>query len=538
MTSRFFKKQTGFDDEDSGSTTDLEEGSDTESPKVKTFEHPEADSSGNLYSQEDPSSDPVPLLETDPSSTPFPTTLADLHLNQDPTTAPPSLYKTLRSLRRATLSIPNRLTSILSDSHFVTSVSQYYQLPLIANERCGSWYIPSSHRYPHPHPDNGPASVPGGGSVYFKSTDGHHFQWSFSLRRLNLQLLKVLGEKGGAVVVDSTRRGKKMSDALAKSIPIWVAVVNKVLFPGEEWRRWWRVQLPETVGESERAQIESRVEGWCEGFRGLGLDLEGLRRECGRPIRVLWAVNGEWEENAAAETETDENVNLLVLCSASRRVVGAEVSEGGYIQGAGDDNESWSRGLTSEMFWERKDILLDTAEEDLPDLIDRLLQITEREEQQSDTVLLKPTRSIFLGVGTRILNEGFDLVINCNGDSGSTASEVLDLKCRDGKLGSRDLREKLVTASDAAAKSLQHDAMCRVLITCSTGRDLSVGVAVVLLCQFFDEAGELRLGPASCVVDKALVKKRLVWVTAVRPDANPSRSTLQAVNSFLMQKPL
>ena len=47
--------------------------------------------------------------------------------------------------------------------------------------------------------------------MYFKSTDGHHGQWAFSLRRLNLQLLKVLGEYGGAVVVDSTRRGK--SDA-------------------------------------------------------------------------------------------------------------------------------------------------------------------------------------------------------------------------------------------------------------------------------------------------------------------------------------
>lgn len=98
-----------------------------------------------------------------------------------------NLQTTLRTLKRTNLSITNRLHSIKSDSDFVLSISQTFQLPLIANERCGSWYIPPEQK---------------AGSAYFKSTDGHHGQWSFSLRRLNLQVLEVVGGgEGGYVMI-------------------------------------------------------------------------------------------------------------------------------------------------------------------------------------------------------------------------------------------------------------------------------------------------------------------------------------------------
>lgn len=101
--------------------------------------------------------------------------------------------RTLSSLKRSTLSIHNRLRSIAEDAEFVSSVSEAYGLPLVANERCGSWYIRPEDKV---------------GSCYFKSTDGHTGQWGFSSRRLNVQVFDVLAEWGGCVVVDSTRRGK------------------------------------------------------------------------------------------------------------------------------------------------------------------------------------------------------------------------------------------------------------------------------------------------------------------------------------------
>ena len=441
-----------------------------------------------------------------------------------------------RSPDTTPVSIPNRLRSILADAQFVTTVSTYHRLPLIANERCGSWYIPPHLRLTS-LPSEAPGTLSGVGSVYFKSTDGHHGQWAFSLRRLNLQLLRVLGKYGGAVVVDSTRRGKRMPDAFLKTVPIWVCVVNRVLFPEKKWE----LRVPETVGESERSQIESKVEGWCEGFRRLGLDLERLRGECRRPVRAVWAVNGEWEADTAIGRKEGEDVNLLVLCSASRRVRGAEVSEGGYIQGAGDDSEGWSRGLIPQLFWKHKKLLMGAKEEDLPEMIQELLNKEQIGRMVHEAVLIKPTKNIYIADGERMFDDEFDLVIKCDGDNFNVPlaelDKVLSLHCRAGKLGSKDLRDKLSVAKGSAAKRLQRKQDSCILITCSTGRDLSVGVALALLCLFFDDSGNLTLSPSLASIDKAFVKTRLAWITSCKPDANPSRSTLQAINSFLIDRP-
>jgi hypothetical protein len=101
--------------------------------------------------------------------------------------------KTLGELKRSTFSIRNRLESIQKDAAFALKARDAFGRPLIANERCGSWYIDPEHKV---------------GSAYFKSTDGHTSVWSFSTRRLNLHLLEVIGSNDGCIVVDSTRRGK------------------------------------------------------------------------------------------------------------------------------------------------------------------------------------------------------------------------------------------------------------------------------------------------------------------------------------------
>ena len=90
--------------------------------------------------------------------------------------------QTLSSIKQSRLSIRNRLRSIFEDSQFVQGVAAVTCLPLIANERCGSWYIPTEKKT---------------GSAYFKSTDGHQGQWKFSLRRLNLQVVDIVTKHDG-----------------------------------------------------------------------------------------------------------------------------------------------------------------------------------------------------------------------------------------------------------------------------------------------------------------------------------------------------
>jgi tRNA A64-2'-O-ribosylphosphate transferase len=115
------------------------------------------------------------------ASSPYYPQLSDIIFNN---TNNNSLNKVLGDLKRSNLSIPNRLRSIKQDANFVSEVASAYGLPLVANERCGSWYIPPEQKKQ---------------SAYFKSTDGHMAQWSFSLRRLNLQVLDTIGEFDGYV---------------------------------------------------------------------------------------------------------------------------------------------------------------------------------------------------------------------------------------------------------------------------------------------------------------------------------------------------
>lgn len=95
-----------------------------------------------------------------------------------------NINRLLGDLKRSNLSITNRLRSIQQDADFVETVAAALggTRPLVANERCGSWYIRLEEK---------------GGSAYFKSTDGHTGQWKFSTRRLNLHLLEIIEKCDG-----------------------------------------------------------------------------------------------------------------------------------------------------------------------------------------------------------------------------------------------------------------------------------------------------------------------------------------------------
>ncbi|KAJ7655636.1 initiator tRNA phosphoribosyl transferase-domain-containing protein [Mycena polygramma] len=203
----------------------------------------------------------------------------------------------LAFLRKESLDLFNRLHSIAEDVAFVNQVHAAYpnipilraslplrlRLPLkleaearayIANLRCGAWYTD-------------PAI----------STDGHFSNWSFNLRRPNLHLLPLAAAHGGKgiVLVDSTRAGKRVPDALAKTVPIWCAVVNRAVsqrFPEKkEAEQGWDDALytpPGAVSAQEHAQIARRVEGWADALAASSYALPDLPR----PLRPAPASGG------------------------------------------------------------------------------------------------------------------------------------------------------------------------------------------------------------------------------------------------------
>ncbi|KAJ5134119.1 hypothetical protein N7526_005484 [Penicillium atrosanguineum] len=413
-----------------------------------------------------------------------------------------SISQTLSSLRRSALSVSNRLQSIEADAEFVREAADHYGLPLVANERCGSWYISPDAKT---------------GSAYFKSTDGHTGQWDFSFRRLNLQLLPLAREHGGSTV---------MPDALSKTIPIWCAVINRALFPTQT--DFHPVQLPPNfLGESEESQIETRIDGFVSSLK--------LRQQLGKPIRVAWA-------NRTYFYPTDLSKNdayiLFVLCSASKRVHGAEMSEGGYIQGAGDDSEGWAHGLTPPIFWANQAVLKQTPEEDLPNLIAELVKQYQQRSDGQGATRVSPTQNLFLGQTNAAVNDSgqYDLVIDCNGSSAAAEGNKkrLNLGCGSLKLGSRDLRKALDKVKEFVSAQLEADTSRSLLVTCETGKDLSAGALLAIICLFYKDDGTFDISQSKNLIGKQFIRQRLAWIVSSKHDVNPSRSTLQSVNAFLM----
>ena len=226
------------------------------------------------------------------------------------------------------------------------------------------------------------------------------------------------------------------------------------------------------------------------------------------------------------------------------------MSEGGYIQGAGDDTENWALGLTPPIFWANRNLLLSTPEIDLPDMFDMLVRRSASSGSVGEGMrCVKPTSNLFI---TPIL------AITAKETSADTRKIVLlpkvteqatwqtsptriDVGLGPHKTGSRNARTALPFIVDFVEKILdQKDTRDvepdkHIVIACESGKDLSIGVALTILCLFFDDQGKtLKGGAAKPRIDKAFIRSRLRWISTSMPDANPSRATLQSVNSFLM----
>lgn len=290
-----------------------------------------------------------------------------------------------------------------------------------------------------------------------------------------------------------------MPDALMKTVPIWCAVFNRLLFPGDE-EAGRLYTPPKCVSRSEHAQIEQRLDGFAAELQALQLDIAELRSKISKPLRPIWVTR---ESKLPSSPPDYEGFHPIVLCTASKRVVGGEISEGGYIQGAGDDAEGWSLGLTPELFWRHKDALLGSSEADLPDLIALYLESEIRNGNTAEkSISIKAAAWLSIGTFSGLTSQScaaFDAIVTVGSRSTLPNMEVsakkhLHLECRERKLGSRDLRTQL-SQLRPFIENLESPA--RILVCDATGKDLAAGVCLALLCLHADEHGSFRVYPSS-----------------------------------------
>lgn len=341
---------------------------------------------------------------------------------------------------------------------------------------------------------------------------------------------------------------KGMPDALSKTIPVWCCVLNRAFFPNDPAAHQLYAP-PQVVSKSEHAQMTNLIPQFVQAFQTLNLSIETFRNKIRKPIRPIWVTP---DSQISDTSKIFEDFHPVVCCTVSRRVSGGEVSEGGYIQGAGDDTENWAYGLTPKIFWANKQKLLETPEEDLPELIGVLICQLDSSLGSSDKLrLAKPTNCLSIST--------IDALPSPDSSPGTctivllpkvtpkqtwyTSSSRIDVGLGSKKVGSKNLRAGLKNISEFFIKSVNRYTLkgdsskpMQIIVACESGQDLSLGVALALLCLHFDDDGNLKVANEgdNPSINKDFIRRRLTWISTSMPDANPSRATLQSVNSFLM----
>ncbi|PNS15468.1 Diadenosine 5',5'''-P1,P4-tetraphosphate phosphorylase 2 [Sphaceloma murrayae] len=329
-----------------------------------------------------------------------------------------------------------------------------------------------------------------------------------------------------------------MPDALSKTVPIWACVWNRLLFPDVDEAQ--RLSTPQdVVGESEHAQIASRLDDLVADLGALDLDLDRIRKTLRKPLTPVWVTQ------ASDVPMIDDQLAYypIVLCTASGRDAGNAISGFDYVQGAADDAEAWALGLTATSFWHHRSELLQLSEDEL---VERIPLITSNGNDEISAVLptlIKPTTQLYIGTNpcstdalpTPHAHIACEQPVDNNDTSPKEQGHTFRVPCQPGKLGSRTLRHHLPSLVPFVTKHLASHPTSPILIICPTGKDHSIGVALALLCLFSSPDGTLTsTNDSTRTMNKDFIKKRLSWIMASIPDANPSRATLQSVNAFLL----
>lgn len=333
-----------------------------------------------------------------------------------------------------------------------------------------------------------------------------------------------------------------MPDALSKTVPIWCVVLNRLLFP--ERYDMHELHTPRTsVGQSEHAQMVARIDAFVQDAKLLQMDIPLLQARVKRPLVPCWITPHSEDLSTGHELQ---DYNRVVCCTASRRVNGTEASENGYIQGAADDHEGWSSGLTPALFWQHEVELLSLSDEAIPDFIWEWAQAETTITMNDDHAIELADTRISLGNLSAVEQSSlYDAVVSISGESPDSiaanepesleSKTVLRIPCKPGKLGSRSLRYQLHPIFSFLSPYYSADKAPRILIACPDTEDFSIGVALAILCKFYDDQNKVRSIPSSTnIIDKDLIRRRLAQITMAKPDASLSRATLQSVNAVLM----
>ena len=413
----------------------------------------------------------------------------------------------------------------------------------------GSWYLSLDDKTISNNDDNNNTEV------YFKSTDGHVGTYAISLKRLNIQLLELLHNHGGCYLVDSSVR-KILPDSFSRTIPIWCCVINRIVVKYRDEMGMndgscdnideWDTQLytpSSIISPEEHTEISKLIDSrvMLLYHSKAIVDPNWLVKIMTKPVRAYWVSNDsvQRDTNQSAISHDPEKFFTIICCNPSNNYIegsknhiewincGNNDDTSGtssigyyYTPGAADDDTTWGRNLTPQLFYANREKLLDPAlsEDETDTMIDCIVSEwklnNDVEINDNNSTACNKIGEMNLWIGSRRSGrpnfncwDNFDAIINVTENEYPNMIEsikdqqqfhgktcyYLQLPIEEGKKDKYQLERWLPVGLVFIIHHLQYNR--RVLVHCAQGRDRSVAVVLGLVTLICEHTFPLRLIP-------------------------------------------
>lgn len=160
------------------------------------------------------------------------------------------------------------------------------------------------------------------------------------------------------------------------------------------------LHLPLWIAANERVQLEAKMDGFMTKLLRCGVDLKELVASIRKPLRPMWVNRNshEWSDSSFLAELAFSPVICLTASNSEELGIG-ERKGWTYVQGAGDDEEAWSCGLTPSQFWLHKERLLALT----PLECEQLVRTIVAEEAKTAAASVQPRKLVPLGEGVLML---------------------------------------------------------------------------------------------------------------------------------------
>lgn len=161
------------------------------------------------------------------------------------------------------------------------------------------------------------------------------------------------------------------------------------------------LHLPLWVCGTEKALIEDRLEGWTRDIETCGADIASIALTLKKPLRPLWISQKTviWLNEVPEYDSWDFTPVMLVSASSSSPIYQQRTTSEfswNYIPGAGDDEESWARGLSPHLFWQHAyDIVNsgpDICNQKVADIVEKDRVCRSRRGENVSQISVRPSR--------------------------------------------------------------------------------------------------------------------------------------------------